>query len=555
MDKSVHNLQDEYGILKENEDVLYNLIKIAPYVNTITSLKDGKFIEVNDLFTHVIGYTRDEARAGTSLSLNIYVNPEDRNEIIYSLRSGKPVRNKECRYRKKNGDIIIGLYSGALITIGGESCLLSSIQDITELKHTEEKLKNQTDAMEASIDGMAILNSNQTYVYLNTAHSSIYGYENPNELIGASWRILYSKEELSRFEREIMPELMKNGHFQGRAIGKKKDGSTFPQSLSLSTLKDGGLICVVRDITNIVDVEEKIRKSEQKFMSIANYSASWEGWFSPEGKLLWMNEYSMQLTGYSPEEYISSPDFLAMAIVPEDLERVSKRFGEAIANNNTDRLETRIRRKDGSIFWGLVSWRPILNSEGRSIGFRTSTQDITAIKNLEMKATQEQSLNKVVISSIPGTFYMLDKFGKYVKWNDYQRDIIVGKSDEEMVNVSAIDTIYPEDRELIQSKIVNVLQNGATETVEGRVLLRGGPEYKWLLMTGSKIVIEGNPFLVGTGIDITERKQIDETKENNRKELEKMNELMVGRELRMVEMKKEIEKLTEQIAKSIGTHE
>jgi PAS domain S-box-containing protein len=134
-------------------------------------------------------------------------------------------------------------------------------RDITERKRAEEKLRQQTDAMDAAIDGMALLNAEGEYVYLNKAHAKVYGYENAGELIGKSWRILYDSDVIQHFEQEIMPELSRKGDWFGEAIGTKKNGSKFPQELSLTAMADGGLICVVRDITDRKRVEEELQKT------------------------------------------------------------------------------------------------------------------------------------------------------------------------------------------------------------------------------------------------------------------------------------------------------
>jgi PAS domain S-box-containing protein len=136
-------------------------------------------------------------------------------------------------------------------------------------------------------------------------------------------------------------------------------------------------------------------------------------------------------------------------------------------------------------------------------------RDVTERKLAEEVLKKEQALSNAIIESIPGTFYMLDETGQYVRWNAYQRDEIVGKPEDLVGNTNALDTIHPDDRELIQSKIANVLANGVVETVEGRVLLRGGPAARWLVMTGCRMLIDGHPFLIGIGIDITERKQAE----------------------------------------------
>jgi PAS domain S-box-containing protein len=132
-------------------------------------------------------------------------------------------------------------------------------RDITGRKRVDVKLRQQTNAMDAAIDGMALLNEEEEYVYLNKAHAKVYGYENAGELIGKSWRILYDADVIQRFEQEIMPELSRKGDWFGESIGTKKSGSKFPQELSLTAMANGGLICVVRDITDRKRAEEQLQ--------------------------------------------------------------------------------------------------------------------------------------------------------------------------------------------------------------------------------------------------------------------------------------------------------
>ncbi len=140
--------------------------------------------------------------------------------------------------------------------------------DVTDHKQAETQLRQQTDAMDAAIDGIAILNEEEKYVYLNKAHATVYGYENTEELIGKSWRVLYDSDALQRFDQEIMPEFSREGSWHGEAIGMKKNGDKFSQEISLTAMANGGLICVVRDITdrkqvekNLKDTLENLRKS------------------------------------------------------------------------------------------------------------------------------------------------------------------------------------------------------------------------------------------------------------------------------------------------------
>ena len=112
------------------------------------------------------------------------------------------------------------------------------IQDITDRKQTEETMQRQLAMIEAATVGIAILNEKSEYTYINQAHLNIYGYREPEELLGKNWRELYYPEEIKRIETEIVPILQQQGHWKGEATGKKRDGTTFTEEISLTLTED-----------------------------------------------------------------------------------------------------------------------------------------------------------------------------------------------------------------------------------------------------------------------------------------------------------------------------
>ena len=122
-------------------------------------------------------------------------------------------------------------------------------RDISDRKQAELMLQRQLTAVEASLDGIAIL-KNDNYIYLNEAHAQIFGYDSPAELITKTWRDMYMPEEVRKFEQDIFPILMEQKHWRGEAIAKRKDGTTFDEELSLIISGNGDLICVCRDISD-----------------------------------------------------------------------------------------------------------------------------------------------------------------------------------------------------------------------------------------------------------------------------------------------------------------
>jgi PAS domain S-box-containing protein len=185
-----------------------------------------------------------------------HVIPEDRPEVDRLFREATRLQgdwNFECRIRRKDGEVRWIWASGEhhRDRKGRMRYIRGIIQDITERKRVEEELRGRSEAMALSVDGMAILNRDGEYVYVNEAHARIYGYAGSDELVGKTWKILYDNGELRRFETEIMPRFWEDGTWRGEAVGRKKDGSRFPQDVSLTDLGDGRFICVVRDMTEL----------------------------------------------------------------------------------------------------------------------------------------------------------------------------------------------------------------------------------------------------------------------------------------------------------------
>ena len=117
-------------------------------------------------------------------------------------------------------------------------------------KLTPEK---QHAAIENAFDGIAILDENGTYYYMNKAHAMLFGYDSADELIGKSWKYIYSSEYADKIEKDIFPVLLSTGNWSGETIGKGKDGQPVLQYISLTLLPDRGLICVCQDNSKTIN--------------------------------------------------------------------------------------------------------------------------------------------------------------------------------------------------------------------------------------------------------------------------------------------------------------
>jgi PAS domain S-box-containing protein len=226
--------------------------------------------------------------------------------------------------------------------------VMGSFQDISDRKGAEKALKQQLAAIEAAIDGIAILQDNN-YIYVNQSHLEMFGYKHPEELLGKSWAGLYSAKELSRFEQEVFPILLRDNSWQGEAIAIRKAGSSFDEGLSLTITEDGLLICVCRDISGRKQAELQLQETTDRLALALNSGAigCWQ-WDIQQNILVW-DDRMYELYGYleNPNSHMAY-EIWSKAIHPDDRNVTENLLQEAVLGRAEYDCEFRVIHPDRS---------------------------------------------------------------------------------------------------------------------------------------------------------------------------------------------------------------
>lgn len=127
--------------LRESEEKFSKAFRSSPNPITILTLKDGRYVEVNDTFLQITGFRREEVIGRTRSELNLWVNPSDCAKVQQMLQEQGFIRNLETKLYIKSGEPRVVLFSAEVITLGGEPCMLCVTNDITERKLSEELLR------------------------------------------------------------------------------------------------------------------------------------------------------------------------------------------------------------------------------------------------------------------------------------------------------------------------------------------------------------------------------------------------------------------------------
>jgi two-component system cell cycle sensor histidine kinase/response regulator CckA len=133
---------------KSAEEKFHLAFNAGPEPITISTVLDGRYVDVNESFLRATGYRREEVIGHTSRELKFWETPEDRMRLIDQLEEDGSVRDMEIPFRVKSGEQRIGLHSAGRIELGGQDCIICSQKDITEQKSMEKQFR-QAQKMEA----------------------------------------------------------------------------------------------------------------------------------------------------------------------------------------------------------------------------------------------------------------------------------------------------------------------------------------------------------------------------------------------------------------------
>lgn len=238
----------------------------------LSRVRDGVLIDVNNAFTQVMGYRREEAIGKSSDDLGFWEDPSDHAAVLAELRVNGVCQNHCCNFRSKDGRQIWGTMSVSLVEVDGELCALSTTRDITHLRQAEEQLAEAQRALksseeryrtvfQASLDCIAIRRQRDgAIIDVNQAYLDMLGFD-LSEVIGHSCSELNLWAEPGARER-MDDVLLQNGSFRdARTRYRRKNGDLIWVLISSSRIEIEGEPCVltiIRDVSDAKAAEDKI---------------------------------------------------------------------------------------------------------------------------------------------------------------------------------------------------------------------------------------------------------------------------------------------------------
>jgi len=233
----------------------------------ISTVKEGRFIDVNGEFLNLIGLERKDVIGNTSTGVG-FITQEQRSIILNELNEKGKVRNLDFQMNTRGGEVRYGLLNSTKITLDGEDHLLSLAMDITDRRQAEEALRSSEakyrQLYESMMDAFVSIDMNGMITEYNKAFRNMLGYE-PEEIEALTYTDLTPKKWHSMEVEIIESQVLKRGYsdiFEKEY--QRKDGTVFPIELRAKLIidnegKPSGMWAIVRDIT-----ERKLAENELK---------------------------------------------------------------------------------------------------------------------------------------------------------------------------------------------------------------------------------------------------------------------------------------------------
>ena len=174
--------------LRESEEKFAAAFHASPNLMAITRLADGAIVDVNESYSRLLGYSREESLARTTGALSIWARPEDRAVFVARLRESGQVADFETTLRRKDGSEIAVIDSARILSFRGESYILSVAHDVSERKKAEAALRESEERFRTLVDSAPegiFVQAEGRYLFVNPALARMLGAAKPEDLVGA----------------------------------------------------------------------------------------------------------------------------------------------------------------------------------------------------------------------------------------------------------------------------------------------------------------------------------------------------------------------------------
>jgi PAS domain S-box-containing protein len=491
----------------EGDQGLFDRVPIGLYRTTPA----GRFLDANPAMVETLGYPDRESLLAINAA-DLYVDATQRQQWQALLEGEQLVRGFRAQMRRYDGTIIWAREMTQVICDAQGRVLYyeGSLEDITERKQSDDRLRFLSSAVEQSSEGITVTDLGGRLLFVNNAFALMHGYT-PVELAGRHLSILHTPAQMPAVDAANR-QLREEGEFTGEIWHVRRDGTEFPALMHSSLLRNEageaiGMIGTARDITDRKRAQEALTQSEAQYRALVE--GSLQGIVIAQAwplRLIFANPMACEMLGFTTEELTALEPHEIEAIMhpadrPDLLQRVA---GLLEGEPPLAPLPIRVFRKDGTMRWlEAFGWE---TEYGGCRAFQVSMMDVTERMEAE-KALRESELRyRTLFEASRDAIFLETLEGRILDCNTTACEMF-GYDKEALVGLTVADLTPAEAAEALPDVIDQELETGGIflEAVNKR---QDGQLFPVAVST--RLATIGQEQLVVAYVrDITERKQTE----------------------------------------------
>ena len=490
---------------------------------------------------------------------------------------GEPAGVNVWEYYNEKVGCWYSIRARAIWWVDGRIVRLEIAIDITKQKEDELARLQLSNIIESSLNEIYVFDAtNFHFTNVNTSALRNLGYTSKEMMSMTPIDIKPEFDEKSF--NELVSPLLKNekDFIEFQTVHRRADGTLYPVFIHLQLIRDPGgpvFLAMILDITERKQMEQLFKESEEKFRLLFEDAPLSYQSMDADGKIISVNKAWLELFRYSEEEVVgrSFADFVSQ----DDKELFNKRFSEFKAFGEIHGVQYEVVQKDGTHIIVSCEGRVAYDKNGDFKQTHCILSDITdrtkAEAELRSALQKREELELIINKSQVIAFLWRDAEGWPVEFVSESIKQF-GYTPEDFIerHISYADIIHGDDLKRVDNEVALYSKQGVTEfTHEYRIITKSG-DIRWVNdITWIRRDQNGTiTHFQGVVLDVTERHQAEEEihklnkelenrvidrtieLENKNSELEEMNKLFLGREVRMAELKNRIAKLEEKYGNS-----
>lgn len=388
--------------LQQSEERFSKAFHASPDAIGIATLKDGRYLVVNDSLVRLGGGSREDILKRNAFELGVWTDPEDRARLFRKLEQEGRLADEDVVFRTKSGELRTGILNVERIKLGGEECLLVIVRDDTEKKQAEMALRRLATLQDQSYDAVFAWYLDGPIVYWNHGAEVLYGIA-PADAMGFDCRDLL---------HTVFPEslqhckdaLNRTGRWEGELNHQARDGRRMVVESRMTLVREADSALVLeanRDVTERKRAEEAIRVNEER-LRLAQLAAEM-GVFDlelPSRKQTWSPRV-FEIFGLPAGTSQPSFEDALRFVHPEDRALVEEQAVPMFAGKPVH-FDHRIVLPDGDVRWVEIYGKGGGDEAGQPVRYLGTCRDITERKRAEEELARSQAGLRALAGRLQG---------------------------------------------------------------------------------------------------------------------------------------------------------